>query len=219
MKKLTGLFCILISLISYGQNNSLVHLKNGSAIRGEVTKNDSTGVSIRTKDGSYWNFSVEEVVSVEKYSVDINNKGFYNRTSVGVMGGSQIGSSVRIVNGYSFNRHWETGLGVGLERFTWTPYIPVFIEGRYSLFSGSTRPFISAHAGYELPLQNFEFNKGGLTTGIDLGITHYFSNHIGISTSAGYRFAYLKEMNMWWEDFATITQINRFEIRLGLVFR
>lgn len=219
MKNVFSILAIFFTLIASAQKNSLVHLKNGSAIRGEVLKNDSTGVSIKTKDGSLWNFSSEDILSVEQNSISVNSKGYYNRTSLGVMGGSQIGASMRVVNGYSFNRHWEMGLGIGLERFTWTPYIPIFLESRYSLFSGPTRPFVSAHAGYEMPLRNLEFSKGGLTTGLALGITHYFSNRIGISTSVGYRFALLKENNIWWEDFSTISQINRYEIRLGLVFR
>jgi hypothetical protein len=219
MKNVFSILAIFLTLIVSAQKNSLVKLKNGSAIRGEVLKNDTSGVSIETKDGSLWNFSAGEVLSIEESTINVNSKGFYNRTSLGVLGGSEIGGSVRTVNGYSFNRHWEIGLGLGLESFTWTPYIPIFLEGRYSLFTGATRPFVSAHAGYELPLRDLEFNKGGLTTGLDLGVTHYFSNHIGISTSAGYRFAILKANSQWWEDFSTISQINRFEIRLGLVFR
>jgi hypothetical protein len=219
MKNLFSMLAIFLSLIASAQKNSLVKLKNGSAIRGEVLKNDTTGVSIETKDGSLWNFSAAEVLAIEESSINVNSTGFYNRTSLGILGGSEIGYSLRTVNGYSFNRHWEVGLGVGIDRFLWTPYIPIFAEGRYSLFTGATRPFVSAHAGYEMPLRNFEFNKGGLTTGLDLGVTHYFSKHLGISTSAGYRFALLKENSMWWDDFTTISQLNRYEIRLGLVFR
>lgn len=219
MKNVFSILAIFFVLAAGAQKNSLVKLKNGSAIRGEVLKNDSTGVSIETKDGSLWNFSAAEVLSIEESTINVNTKGFYNRTSLGVLGGSEIGISLRTVNGYSFNRHWEAGFGLGIDRFVWTPYIPIFLEGRYSFFTGATRPFISAHAGYELPLRNLEFNKGGLTTGLDLGVTHYFSNHVGISTSAGYRFAILKETNWWWDDFVTISQISRFEIRLGLVFR
>ncbi|MBI3134173.1 MAG: DUF2715 domain-containing protein [Bacteroidetes bacterium] len=219
MKQIIACIAFFLSVHLSAQLNSVVYLKNGSAIRGEVTKNDSTGVSLKTRDGSYWNFQTDEVIRVEKYAVEIRPSGFYNKTSFGIMGGDQLGASLRVVNGYTFNPHWDLGLGVGLESFLWDPYIPIFAEGRYSIFQGSTRPFVSAHAGYELPLRNMEFNKGGLTAGIDVGITHYFSNHVGISTSAGYRYAYLRENNSWWDDFVTISQINRFEIRLGFVFR
>lgn len=210
---------LILSGIIFAQNNSLINLKNGSSIRGEIIENDSSHVRIRTKDGSYWNFNQSEISSIESYVANVQSTGFYNRTSVGVLGGDNLGASMRIVNGYSFNRHWETGFGVGIEQLNWNPYVPLFVEGKYSILKGNTRPFISVHSGYLMPLRNFEFNKGGLTTGAELGITHYFSNHLGISTSLGYRFCYLKQQNMWWDDFMTTTQMNRFEIRLGLVFR
>src|SRR5688572_8921499 len=111
MKKIVLIICVVISFTGIAQMNSLVYLKNGSAIRGEVTKNDSTGVSIRTKDGSYWNFRADEVSSVEKFNMEVKDKGFYNRTSLGVLGGDFAGASLRVVQGYSFNRHWETGFG------------------------------------------------------------------------------------------------------------
>lgn len=219
MKNILVIVCIFFGTTILAQNSSLVHLKNGSILRGKVMKNDSTGVTLHTRDGNQWNFAQEEIISVEPYAVNVNSTGFYNKTSIGVLGGDQVGASFRVVNGYSFNRHWEVGFGVGFENFTWTPYVPLFLEGRYNFLEGHTRPFISAHAGYELPLRNLEFNKGGLTTGIDMGITHYITNRIGLATSVGYRFAILKENSMWWDDFTTISQINRFEIRLGLVFR
>jgi hypothetical protein len=220
MKLLAGLIGFMLTLGVYAQNNSVVYLKNGSALRGEITKEDSTGVSLRTRDGSYWNFTHEEVSRIEKYSPEINKSGFYNKTSLGVMGGGeQVSASFRTVNGYSFNQHWDLGFGVGFEQLRWNPYVPLFLEGRYSIFSGATRPFIAVHSGYALPLRNMEFNKGGLTAGAELGVTHYFSNHVGISTSIGYRYAYLREVNAWWDDFLTVSQINRFEIRLGFVFR
>ena len=159
------------------------------------------------------------MISIERFSPEVPSKGFYNRTSVGMISGDQLSPSLHVVNGWAWNEHWETGLGVGIETFWWNPYMPIFAEGRYNILSGATRPFISVHGGYEMSMRNREFNKGGVTAGIEGGITHYFSSHTGISTSAGYRFAYLKQMNSWWDDYTTFTQINRFEIRLALVFR
>ena len=220
MKKiLTLAFVTLLLMQAAAQSNSMVILKNGSEIRGRVLKNDETGVQIRTRDGSLWNFTPDEVVSVKDYSPTVSSTGFYNRTSVGVMGGDMVSPSLYVVNGYSFNQHWEAGFGMGLESFYWNTYIPLFLEGRYSFFNGPTKPFVALNAGYEMPVRNMEFNKGGFTGGVQLGITHYFSNHVGIVTSAGYRFALLKEESMWWDDFETIRQINRYEIRLGFVFR
>ena len=220
MKKLIGFVLVcFISVSPFAQPNSIVKLKNGSEIKGEILKNDESGVQLRTRDGSIWNFTQEEVASTEKFIPTVSRKGFYNRSTVGVMGGDSFSPSLQVVNGYSFNSHWDTGVGIGFEQFYFNKYIPLFIEGKYSLLNRTTSPFVSMIAGYQMPLSNFHANKGGFTGGVQLGITHYFSNHLGISTSAGYRFAHLKVMNMWWDDFATIQQINRFEVRVGLVFR
>jgi hypothetical protein len=81
MKNLFSILAIFLTLTASAQKNSLVKLKNGSAIRGEVLKNDTTGVSIETKDGSLWNFSASEVLSIEESTINVNSKGFYNRTS------------------------------------------------------------------------------------------------------------------------------------------
>lgn len=219
MKNLLILSVLLMSLTSFGQMNSLVYLKNGNQIKGEILKNDATGVQIRTRDGSVWNYTIDEVASTEKFTPTVSGKGFYNRSSIGVMGGDQVSPSLQVVNGYAFNPHWEAGFGIGLESFYWRGYMPLFLEGRYNLLKSRISPFVSMNAGYVMPLSNFVSNKGGFTAGAQVGITHFITNHIGISTSAGYRFAYLQTNNMWWDDFQTIQQINRFEVRLGLIFR
>ncbi len=219
MKKIILIVLMITPFYMLAQMNSVVNLKNGSAVRGEVLQNDSTGVRLRTRDGSYWKFSADEVLSVEKFKTEIKETGYYNRVSLGVLSGNDIGGSFRVVNGFSLNRHWDFGFGLGIESLRWDPYIPVFLESRYSILEGNTRPFISVSAGYEMPMQNFEFNKGGFSGGIDLGVTHYVSRHVGVSTSLGYRYAWLKENSSWWDDFTTISQINRLEIRFGLVFR
>ena len=219
MKKLILIILMIAPLTMLAQMNSVVNLKNGSAVRGEVLQNDSTGVRLRTRDGSYWNFKADEVLSVEKFKTEIKETGYYNRVSLGVLGGNDSGGSVRVVNGFSLNRHWDFGFGLGIEALRWDAYIPVFLETRYNILEGNTRPFVSVSAGYEMPVRNFEFNKGGFSGGIDMGVTHYVSRHVGVSTSLGYRYAWLKENSSWWDDFTTISQINRFEIRFGLVFR
>lgn len=210
---------ILLSLSAFNQLNSVVYLKNGSAVRGEVLQNDSTVVRLRTRDGSYWNFNPAEVESIQKYEAEIPARGFYNRTSIGILSGESFDASLRVVNGFALNRHWELGLGLGLESMRWDGYIPVFLEARYAVFKGSTRPYLGVHAGYEMPVRNMQFDKGGFSGGVEFGVTNYFSRHIGISTSIGYRYSYMVQKNSWWDDFVTTTQMNRFEIRLGFVFR
>lgn len=216
----TGFLLVILfaGCMCFAQTGMVVHLKNGSAVRGELISEDSTGVKIRTRDGSYYNYSLSEIESIEKFTPSISKSGFYNKTSVGVLGGAQISGSLNVVNGYAFNEHFEAGFGLGIESFVWDPYIPVFLEGRFNFLTGRTRPYVSATAGYEVPLIDIGNMLGGLTTGAEIGMTHYFAQHVGISTSIGYRFLYLKERS-WWDDSFISREMHRFEVRLGFVFR
>lgn len=147
--------------------------------------------------------------------------GFYNRVNVGVLGGSASSPSFNIINGYRFNQHWSAGLGLGVEQFYWNRYIPVFAEGNYNLLKKNTTPWLSLMVGYELPYQNFGSVRGGITAGGKIGFSYFVADHVGITTSIGYRYARLTDNTNWWgwEDFLTITDINRFEFRVGMIFK
>jgi len=159
------------------------------------------------------------------YSPDDQTKsvvsGFYNRVNVGVLGGSASSRSFNIVNGYRFDEHWSVGLGLGIEEFYWNRYIPTFVEGNYNLLKSNTTPWVSLLVGYELPYQNIGSVRGGITAGGKIGFSYFVADHVGISTSVGYRYARLTDQSNWWgwEDYLTVTNINRFEFRVGLVFK
>ena len=147
--------------------------------------------------------------------------GFYNRINIGMLGGSNFSPSFQVINGYSINEHWSVGLGIGMESFFGRGYIPAFLEGNYNLLKSKTSPWVNVMAGYQLPFENIQFNKGGLTLGSKIGFTYFPIKHFGISTSVGYRYTNLKDTFNWWqwEDFVTISSLNRYEFRIGLVFK
>lgn len=147
--------------------------------------------------------------------------GFYNRVNVGVLGGSASSRSFNIVNGYRINQHWSAGFGLGIEEFYYSRYIPVFLEGNFNVLKRNTTPWISVMGGYELPYQNLGNNRGGITAGGKIGFSYFIVEHIGITTSIGYRYAHLEEeVNTWdWQNYTTVSDINRFEFRVGFVFK
>lgn len=219
MKSLCIILALFLSGGAIAQTNSVVKLKNGSEIRGNLLSQDEQVIRIQTKDGSVWTYSADEVETIGKFQPKVQTTGYFVRPNLGIMGGSQVSPSFQLVNGYSFNEHWDLGLGLGLESFWWDQYIPVFVEGRYNLLNKPFTPFVNVMAGYEVPVSNWNFNKGGFTTGTRVGVTRYIGNRVALSTSLGYRYAYLVEENSWWDDFVTIREANRFDFRIGLTIK
>jgi hypothetical protein len=150
--------------------------------------------------------------------------GFYNRFDVGILGGSAASRSFNIVNGYRMNEHWSAGLGLGVEEFYWNRYIPTYLEGNYNLLKKSTTPWLSVMAGYEIPtVSSNGTNRGGFTYGGKVGFSYFIGKHIGITTSIGYRYAHLQAETIWigWDiaPVTTVTNINRYEFRFGMIFK
>lgn len=147
--------------------------------------------------------------------------GFYNRISVGVLGGSNSSPSFNVVNGYRFNEHFSTGFGLGFEHFFNRWYVPLFFEGNYKLLKNNTSPFLGLMSGYELPLRSIANDKGGFTCGGKIGFDFFVNKHVGITTSLGYRFGILRDFSNSnsWDNFVVIRQLNRYEFRVGVVFQ
>ena len=102
-------------------------------------------------------------------------KGYFNTTQIGMLMGNrqiterfsvyipgpwggiysfeetrtemQISPSLTMTNGYMFNEHWATGVGVGYEIYEWN-FFPVFADIRYTLRENKISPFFTVKAGY-----------------------------------------------------------------------
>ncbi|UKN03660.1 hypothetical protein K6119_09055 [Paracrocinitomix mangrovi] len=219
MKSLLLILLTLSTSVLFAQQDRTVKLKNGSEIRGRLLDLDSTGVRLQTKDGSIWSFASNEVAGIEKFTPKVSGKGIFLRAEVGVVGGSELSPSILFSNGYSFNEHWDVGLAIGWENYFWDAYVPFLATGRYNILNKHWTPFVEVSTGYLMPMRNWDNNSGGLGSGVKLGYTKYFGNRMGFSTSLGYRYAYLKEVNSWWDDFITIRHANRIELKFALTFK
>jgi len=150
----------------------------------------------------------------------------YTSVTGGFMPALHVSKSLHIINGYKINKHWQVGIGFGKEDVSNIEYLPMFLHGQYNLLKKSTTPFVAVLAGYEMPLSGNLNNKGGFTTGLQVGLNHFFSNHVGITTSVGYRYAYFKNIlsiyggwELPYQNTVQIREINRLEFRFGLVFK
>lgn len=223
-KSFLTLFFVLVAGFIMAQKDQMITLSNGSQIKGTIIENTEEFIRIKTSDGSVWQFQQNEVLSIQNFEDGIDPDhyvgGFYNRINLGLLGGGDNTSpSLHFVNGYAFNNHWEVGAGVGFEFISGWAYVPMFVEGRYNFLNRSSSPFVGLMTGYNAPVSRWSESKGGFTSGANVGFTHFVGDRIGITTTLGYRFARLKVVDTWWDDFETLRLVNRFEIRVGLVFK
>jgi hypothetical protein len=157
--------------------------------------------------------------------------GYYGRMTAGVLAGEFSTGSFHLTNGYRF-RHFEVGMGLGFERYFIGSYAPVFLESRYNFGKGSTQPFVGISAGYLVSLNRivnyYPQNRHNYTAGLNVGLTHYFTSHFGITTSIGYRFSltpvnpYYTQPHYYGGGNAMPLDnraMHRGEIRIGVVFR
>jgi hypothetical protein len=153
--------------------------------------------------------------------------GYYNSTTIGSLPFSKINPSFNTVNGIKINEHWRYGIGLGFEKFDKQAYLPLFINVRYNLKTKKLTPYVSLIAGYRLSLVNgFKFGCfkfGGPTTGLQVGLDQYFSKHVGITASFGYRFTSVMHKVGWFDSTGYGTYIRTYnnspEFRFGLIFK
>lgn len=219
MKKLLIIILLGFSLGLSAQRTHVIVLNNGSEIRGTIQATDENQTSILMKDGSVMVYSSNEIASIEKYVPKVSSTGVFMRAGLGMLGGEQLSPSFLLTNGYSFSPHWDAGLSLGFEFFQNRGFMPILANARFNLLKNHYTPFVDVVAGYEMPLRNFDSNKGGFSSGARLGFTKYLGNKVGFSTSVGYRFAQTIEKSPWWDDFKTVRQFNRYEIRLEFTFK
>ena len=166
-----------------------------------------------------WVFQNKEIAKIDRFVPKVSSTGVYSRASLGILGGENFSPSFQLTNGYSFNPHWDLGLTIGVESVFWDWYVPTLAQGRFNLLDRHFTPFVDVAAGYMAPFRNWDNDKGGFTCGGAIGITKYVSNRVGINTSIGYRYARMVELNPWWDDFTTIRQLNRIELRFAITFK
>jgi hypothetical protein len=151
--------------------------------------------------------------------------GYYGRVTAGVLTGDYSSMSFQFSNGFRFGQT-EVGIGLGYEGYYGSRFAPLFFESRYYfLRNRNTQPFIGISAGYLASLnQSYYYgDRNGYTGGANIGLTHFFTPHFGISSSVGYRYLFTEQIqSVYLMDFAPTTlqrEMHRLEMRIGIVFR
>jgi len=137
-----------------------------------------------------------------------------------------------MVNGYQINKHWQTGLGLGMDVIYSSLLFPVYFDTKYFFRKKEISPFIGGFVGYSFqtkkdddPVYDYYYNQNEIKTGrmygFEVGIRNYTKDNFGYTFSIGYRFQYLSTT---YEDWFYNTEVleehflNRFKFNIGIMF-
>jgi|WetSurMetagenome_2_1015567.scaffolds.fasta_scaffold01570_6 hypothetical protein len=91
---------------------------------------------------------------------------------------------ITTINGYVINKHFLTGIGVGLNRYDAGWMVPVYLDFRYSLTKGKFTPYIYTDGGFQFDVQHFKLpNSIFMNPGI--GVYKIITNRLALNASVG----------------------------------
>ncbi|MBC8047933.1 MAG: hypothetical protein H7Y00_14140 [Fimbriimonadaceae bacterium] len=240
------LFCLIAENIS-AQNadqQDVLYLHDGSVYRGtiielypdSIIKIEITGKNIIVIEAHNIFKMTREDIPVENTTTHYNSRGegYYNITNIGFLFGegtytdSRLGVSFETINGYQFNEHLQTGIGLALE-YAGENMLGIYADGRWNFLESRTTPFVYLDGGLNIPIsakgmywqQDVE-GKSGITYGSGFGIRiNPKRGKLAFLMSLGYK------MNsytvMYNDDFSgSYTEnkynINRIAFRIGFAY-
>ena len=243
------IFCFLLCLVSvagYAQKKteSVVYLKNGSILRGELVNPESSGkVSIKFVGNNLFVFDlteVEKITTEGKYKPSFApKKGYTSVNEVGMLvstGNESAAIMVQTIHGYTLNPYLTLGTGTGLHVYYDLPMsyyyyynystkiIPVFanVSGEV-LPANRVSPYYTGRVGYGIDVTDrdeFASSRGGLMFGVGVGMKVKGNNQLSWTLGVGYQFQKYYTKFQQWEG-STVTNnlsIRRLAITTGIAF-
>jgi hypothetical protein len=178
------------------------------------------------------------ILSVLSYGQEIEQEAtpkikFYNQTSVGLVTGLSSNQGILSTSGIVFKNRIGVGVGAGIEGFRYQNYVTLLLDGRYDLLKSRTGPYVQVSSGFVFPtyrMHDYEYLHYGFSSGISLGMNVFFTKHLAISTSIGYRFNFYQVPKTYWWGWGMdqvfskgenmeIYNLNRLELRVGITIR
>jgi hypothetical protein len=195
---LLGGFCVALS--AQNKMQDVVYLKNGSMIRGMIVEQvPNESLKIRTKDGSLFVYTIDEISRITKESkvttspgsVDAGYRGFVDLGYT--IGTSRFDDTGRIElstsHGYQFNPYLFLGAGLAINyHIGWDEWnVPIFLNFRTNFINRPVTPFLDLRVGYTAG------DGDGMYLYPALGMSFFPCRRFGLNFSFGYQ--------MQWADF------------------
>lgn len=205
----------------FAQNlEEVVHLKNGSVIRGIVVEQiPNESVKIQTRDGNIFVYRIDEIQKIAKEQpVNSYRSAGYARqhracdTERGYFGvvnfGYEIGVGdgdgrvkLDVVNGYRILPEFSIGAGVGVKYYIQANIvtIPLYAHLRTDLLRTKVTPFIALNAGYNISTN--DYIKGGALVEPSIGVGIRSNNGGQVNISLGYSINYFRAQRYYVGDY------------------
>lgn len=229
---------MLIASVTIGQDNvgDIIHLKDGTIIKGEVVEyKPKEKIKIKTKDGHLVSYESSEVARIEKnpkskpsYIIDerpqhIKEKGWYHTLMGGTVfsgrglifgnrGIVPFGFMLDYASGYQFNRYFGLGTSIGFLLPSFEAFVPICANIRGNILKTSFSPFYDINIGYGLSLNGLVTSgtrDGGFHFHPSLGVQFASDKKAHTVLSLGYlmQLGGIHEFN-----------VNAITIKVGVIF-
>ena len=133
------------------------------------------------------------------------------------------------VNGYMFNPHLSTGIGIGIQGYDNFGIVPVYADVRFNVLKGTITPFVSFDVGYSVSTDEIVSHKepktqGGVYSNLSIGIKFFTREAQALAFSFGYTYQDMKVYTFdydqyfpsekYWED----NPIENMALKFSFVF-
>jgi len=247
MQKLILILLLIVSSFSlFGQKRGAqkIILNDGSQITGTIVEDSSDELKIKVTKPQVITVSKSQVNSIQDFhlykQINPKDKGYYIQFSSSMLAGKNdfgevYTTSFQLSNGYQFSNGLSVGVGSGIENFD-ISLLPVYADISFFPFNWRISPSAYIRTGYSFALAQDEMiyydsyygngsdYKGGFMFNAGFGLTMYTWQRAAVSIGVGYLFQRIsfKRNFYWWNlpySNEYITDFNRFELKLGFLFR
>ena len=206
----------------------IVHLKNGSIIRGtiiEIIPNES--IKIETRDRSIFVYKMDDIERITKEGRQNNSHKTYN--IIGYRGFVDIGLTTAgygydsrgefsTSHGYQFDPYLYAGMGTGIHLYGDSRIlVPIFADVRYTFMNRTVSPYVNLRTGYSFKLHGDI--DGGYYLSPTGGLRIMLRESFALNLAMGYSLQKI-EIGELYSDVWVYNKMNAdgFIIRLGIEF-
>lgn len=154
---------------AYKHQQDVVYLKNGGIVRGYITEQiPNQSLKIETGNGStlIFNFNeIDKITKEEKLSISRLKKNQVD-SKTGFRLAAQIGlglpglGAISLMEQYHYNRHFSTGIGIGIELNAENGETPFFVDNRFYISKRKITPYFYNKMGIAVVRTDFYFGIG-----------------------------------------------------------